>query len=106
MAGTLAGRRRLQNVLRYCPWLASKALRPRLFPHQHNQAHSVAHVQAKGGGGKYKVIAYDFGIKSNILRRLSSLGCDVTVVPAQTSAEDVLGMNPDGVFLSNGPVRF
>jgi len=51
----------------------------------------------------YKVIAYDFGIKRNILRNLSTLGCDVTVVPATTSAEDILEMNPDGVFLSNGP---
>ncbi len=52
---------------------------------------------------RYKVVAYDFGIKRNILRNLTSLGCDVTVVPATTSAEEVLGMNPDGVFLSNGP---
>jgi len=51
----------------------------------------------------YKVVAYDFGIKRNILRNLTSLGCDVTVVPASTSAADVLQMNPDGVFLSNGP---
>ena len=51
------------------------------------------------------MVAYDFGIKSNILRRLTSLGCDVTVVPAQTPAADVLAMDPDGVFLSNGPVR-
>ncbi|MEE4252668.1 MAG: glutamine-hydrolyzing carbamoyl-phosphate synthase small subunit [Desulfuromusa sp.] len=51
----------------------------------------------------YKVVAYDFGIKRNILRNLTSLGCDVTVVPATTSAAEVLAMNPDGVFLSNGP---
>jgi carbamoyl-phosphate synthase small subunit len=49
------------------------------------------------------VVAYDFGIKKNILRMLAKEGCRVTVVPAQTSAEDVLAMNPDGVFLSNGP---
>jgi carbamoyl-phosphate synthase small subunit len=49
------------------------------------------------------VVAYDFGIKKNILRMLSQEGCRVTVVPAETSAEDVLAMNPDGVFLSNGP---
>jgi len=49
------------------------------------------------------VVAYDFGIKKNILRMLSKEGCRVTVVPAETSAEDVLAMNPDGVFLSNGP---
>lgn len=51
----------------------------------------------------YKVLAYDFGIKHNILRILADLGCEVIVVPATTSAADVLAENPDGVFLSNGP---
>ncbi len=54
-------------------------------------------------GPKLHVVAYDFGIKQNILRMLGREGCNVTVVPAETSAEDVLGMKPDGVFLSNGP---
>jgi carbamoyl-phosphate synthase small subunit len=49
------------------------------------------------------VVAYDFGIKKNILRMLSKEGARVTVVPAETSAEDVMALNPDGVFLSNGP---
>lgn len=49
------------------------------------------------------VVAYDFGVKSNILRLLAERGCHITVVPAQTTAEDVLKLNPDGVFLSNGP---
>ena len=49
------------------------------------------------------VVAYDYGIKRNILRRLAHVGCRVTVVPALTSAEDVLALKPDGVFLSNGP---
>ncbi len=49
------------------------------------------------------VVAYDFGIKSNILRMLARQDCRVTVVPAQTSADDVLALNPDGIFLSNGP---
>ena len=52
---------------------------------------------------KYKVIAYDFGIKYNILRCLVDAGCDVTVVPANFTAEEALAMNPDGIFLSNGP---
>ncbi len=52
---------------------------------------------------KFKVVAYDFGVKRNILRMLVDRGCEVTVVPAQTPADVVLAMNPDGVFLSNGP---
>jgi carbamoyl-phosphate synthase small subunit len=52
---------------------------------------------------RYKVVAYDFGIKQNILRLLVDHGCAVTVVPAKTSAEDVLALKPHGVFLSNGP---
>ncbi|QSX77543.1 glutamine-hydrolyzing carbamoyl-phosphate synthase small subunit [Agrilutibacter solisilvae] len=52
---------------------------------------------------KFHVVAYDFGVKHNILRMLAERGCRVSVVPAQTSAADVLAMNPDGVFLSNGP---
>ncbi|NAW87292.1 glutamine-hydrolyzing carbamoyl-phosphate synthase small subunit [Photobacterium halotolerans] len=51
----------------------------------------------------YHVVAYDFGAKRNILRMLVDRGCCLTVVPAETSAEEVLAMNPDGVFLSNGP---
>jgi carbamoyl-phosphate synthase small subunit len=51
----------------------------------------------------YHVVAYDFGVKRNILRMLAERGCKITVVPAKTSATDVLGMHPDGVFLSNGP---
>jgi len=52
---------------------------------------------------RFHVVAYDFGIKRNILRRLVHAGCQVTVVPSLTPAEDVLAMKPDGVFLSNGP---
>ena len=55
------------------------------------------------GEARLRVVAYDFGIKRNILRLLVDHGCDVTVVPAGTTAEDVLEMKPDGVFLSNGP---
>jgi len=52
---------------------------------------------------RFKVVAYDYGVKLNILRNLVEAGCDVTVVPASTTAEEVLEMDPDGVFLSNGP---
>ncbi|SIT75627.1 carbamoyl-phosphate synthase small subunit [Yoonia rosea] len=52
---------------------------------------------------RHKVVAIDFGAKRNILRCLASAGCDVTVLPATATAEDVLALNPDGVFLSNGP---
>jgi carbamoyl-phosphate synthase small subunit len=52
---------------------------------------------------RFHVVAYDFGIKHTILRRLAAYGCRITVVPAATSAEDVLALHPDGVLLSNGP---
>ena len=52
---------------------------------------------------KYRVVCYDFGVKRNILRILADLGCEVTVVPANTSVADVMAYQPDGVFLSNGP---
>jgi len=52
---------------------------------------------------KFRVVAYDFGVKRNILRLLADRGCAVEVVPAETSAVDVLSRNPDGIFLSNGP---
>ena len=59
--------------------------------------------QRSSVGGKYKVVAYDYGVKRNILRMLVDRDCDLTVVPAQTPASEVLAMKPDGVFLSNGP---
>ena len=52
---------------------------------------------------KLKVVAYDFGVKKNILRILNSMGCTVEVVPAKTTAEEILDLKPDGIFLSNGP---
>ena len=52
---------------------------------------------------RFHVVAYDFGVKRNILRMLASRGCKLTVVPAQTSAAEALALNPDGIFLSNGP---
>lgn len=62
-----------------------------------------AEAQAWSGGRPFSVVAYDFGIKHNILRRLASFGCKITVVPADFPADKVLGMAPDGVFFSNGP---
>lgn len=59
--------------------------------------------EARGDDRKFRVVAYDYGIKQNILRQLVDHHCQVAVVPAQTPAEDVLAMNPEGVFLSNGP---
>lgn len=52
---------------------------------------------------KLKVVAYDFGVKKNILRILTSMGCDVEVVPAKTKVKEILALKPDGIFLSNGP---
>lgn len=60
------------------------------------------HIE-RAADAQFHVVAYDFGVKSNILRMLADRGCKLTVVPAQTSAADVLAMQPDGVFLSNGP---
>jgi len=56
-----------------------------------------------GGASRFRVVAYDFGVKRNILRLLRTRGCAVTVVPAMTPAEEALAMAPDGIFLSNGP---
>ena len=58
---------------------------------------------AQKSGPRFHVVAYDFGVKHNILRMLDDRGCGLTVVPATTPAIDVIAMNPDGVFLSNGP---
>jgi carbamoyl-phosphate synthase small subunit len=67
------------------------------------EACSPSEFVARPREATHHVIAYDFGIKRNILRRLVQVGCRVTVVPARTPAEDVLALKPDGIFLSNGP---
>jgi carbamoyl-phosphate synthase small subunit len=74
------------------------------------QAYAWTQTEWKLGSGygevnqsKFKVVAFDFGIKKNILRMLAQRGCEVTVVPANTRADDVMKLNPNGVFLSNGP---
>ena len=68
---------------------------------EHSWQLGEGHKQSTGG--KFKVVAYDYGAKRNILRMLIDRDCDLTVVPAQTPASEVLAMKPDGIFLSNGP---
>jgi len=73
--------------------------------HEWTDAGPAEWVLPAGGpkGARHHVVAYDYGVKQNILRRLVAYGCRVTVVPASTPADDVLSLKPDGVFLSNGP---
>ena len=68
-----------------------------------NEAEWTLDGYQQRGEERFHVVAYDFGVKSNILRMLAERGCKLTVVPAQTPAADVLALQPDGVFLSNGP---
>ena len=63
----------------------------------------TSYKRSKNGTGQYQVAAIDYGIKRNILRLLESYNCNVTVFPAQCTADELLAFNPDGVFLSNGP---
>jgi len=93
--------------------LASRVTSPKRYEWKHGSIELGASGRSAGaksqgpstseGTSRFKVVAYDFGIKQNILRLLVDRRCDVTVVPAQTSAEDVLALKPNGVFLSNGP---
>ncbi|HAR91061.1 MAG TPA: carbamoyl-phosphate synthase small subunit [Gammaproteobacteria bacterium] len=64
---------------------------------------ALGQSQGASDESRHRVVAYDFGVKRNILRMLVARGCEVTVVPAQTPASEVMAMNPSGVFLSNGP---
>ena len=70
---------------------------------EHSWDLNEGHQSQIPSDNKYKVVAYDFGVKKNILRMLVDRNCELQVVPAQTSGGDVLAMQPDGVFLSNGP---
>jgi len=70
---------------------------------EHSWGLGVGHKSKEPSSTKFKVVAYDYGVKRNILRMLVDRGCELIVVPAQTPASDVLAMNPDGIFLSNGP---
>ncbi|WP_206074296.1 glutamine-hydrolyzing carbamoyl-phosphate synthase small subunit [Marinobacter fuscus] len=73
-------------------------------PYQWSQAEwDLDSGYAERSDARFKVVAWDYGVKYNILRMLAARGCDITVVPAQTPAAEVLAMNPDGIFLSNGP---
>ncbi len=83
-----------KKVIRHPPMLGSDYVRAVSTPQPY---------QWRSQDVRYRVVAYDFGIKRNILKCLATRGCDLTVVPATTSAEDVLALAPDGVFLSNGP---
>lgn len=84
--------------------LATRVSTPNSYPWSQPVEPCSPSERIKGAGESlYHVVAYDFGIKRNILRRLVTTGCRVTVVPSGTSADDVLALNPDGVFLSNGP---
>ena len=81
--------------------LASKVSVKTKYPFKEN---IFQHKEDKSLDNKrLKVIAYDFGVKKNILRILNSMGCEVQVVPAKTTAEEILKFKPDGIFLSNGP---
>jgi carbamoyl-phosphate synthase small subunit len=89
------------------PGIAGMDLVPSVTSAQRYDWDETSWTLGKGYGrraqSKYKVVAVDYGVKRNILRLLSDCDCAVTVVPATTSADDILAMEPDGVFLSNGP---
>jgi len=82
--------------------LAKEVTTPNAFKWQEG-TWKLGQGHSSGGNAEFRVVALDFGVKRNILRMLVDRGCDVTVVPAESSVETVLGYQPDGVFLSNGP---
>jgi len=97
----------LRAMAREWPGLEGMDLVPEVTAAQRYDWTQAAWAPGQGfraaGPGIYKVVAIDYGIKRNILRLLTEAGCAVTVVPAQTPADSILAMRPDGVFLSNGP---
>jgi len=102
----LVGRDLVKNVTCAAPydwdegdWELGEGYKKRQAAKNPRRGKKAASFQSPG----FSVVAYDFGIKYNILRNLAESGCQVRVVPAHTSAADVLAMNPDGIFLSNGP---
>jgi len=109
LSATEKDARKLVEKARSIPSMAGLDLASRVTTRErYNWVKSVeccspSEVMTPAAEPAFNVVAYDFGIKQNILRRLVHAGCKVTVVPALTSAEDVLALKPDGVFLSNGP---
>jgi carbamoyl-phosphate synthase small subunit len=97
----------LRKEAREWPGLVGMDLVPMVTSGQRFSWDETAWEWGKGYGRQEQpqlhVVAIDYGIKRNILRQLASKGCKVTVVPAQTSAEDIVALAPDGIFLSNGP---
>src|ERR1700682_6128992 len=97
----------LKKEAREWPGLVGMDLVPMVTSGQRFTWDETAWEWDKGYGrqkrAEFHVVAIDYGIKRNILRQLAGRGCKVTVVPAQTSAEDIVALGPDGVFLSNGP---
>lgn len=83
--------------------LAKVVSTPRSYQWNEGTNWALEHSNRRRAGQRLHVVAYDFGIKRNILRLLADHGCRMTVVPAQTSAQEVHALRPDGVFLSNGP---
>ena len=105
-AGTQAGQEKAIAEAQAFPGLKGMDLAKVVTGERRQWASTTWSLQSGYGErteNKYKVVAYDFGVKRNILRLLAERGCDLTVVPAQTPASEVLAMDPDGVFLSNGP---
>jgi carbamoyl-phosphate synthase small subunit len=98
---------RLRTMAQEWPGLEGMDLVPEVTAAQRYEWTEAAWVPGEGfrhsKPGRYRVVAIDYGIKRNILRLLTEAGCQVTVVPAQTTAESILALQPDGVFLSNGP---
>ena len=113
MRGVISGRggdpKELVEMARNIPSMAGQDLATKVSTAKSYQwssapqACSPSELIGRAEPQRYHVVAYDFGIKHNILRRLVQIGSRVTVVPAMTTAEDVLALKPDGVFLSNGP---
>jgi len=107
ISSTAPGVKRLRERLEAYPGLVARDIvRDVTVKRAYQWTEPVVDILGPGAlkpESRYKVVALDFGIKRNILRLLCSYGCEVVVVPAQTSAKEVLAHKPDGVFLSNGP---